>query len=73
MRNIQPGMNIARQRRKLTQLSAEAPPGHQGYIDHLVALFDREVAAGRPTPASQYIPMYWEEFSINPTTEGSNA
>ncbi|AJD82488.1 hypothetical protein SHEEN_70 [Mycobacterium phage Sheen] len=57
-------MNIARQRRKLTQLAAEAPPSHRGYIDHLIRLFDREVAAGTPTPASQYIPMYEEEFGI---------
>ena len=64
MRNIQPEMNVAKQRRKLTQLAAEAPPGHVGYIHHLIALFDREVAAGRPTPASQFIPMYHEEFGI---------
>ncbi|AWY03599.1 hypothetical protein SEA_HOOKMOUNT_68 [Mycobacterium phage Hookmount] len=64
MRNIQPGMNIAKQRRKLTQLAAEAPPGHKGYIDHLVALFDHEVAEGRPTPASSFIPMYLEEFGL---------
>ncbi|AEJ92048.1 hypothetical protein SEA_HEATHEN_68 [Mycobacterium phage Heathen] len=64
MRNIQPGMNIAKQRRKLTQLLAEAPPGHKGYLEHLVALFDREVAEGRPTPASQFIPMYHEEFGL---------
>ncbi|AIS73741.1 hypothetical protein SEA_PANAMAXUS_66 [Mycobacterium phage Panamaxus] len=64
MRNLQPGMNIAKQRRKLTQLAAEAPPGHKGYIDHLVALFDREVAEGRPTPASSFIPMYLEEFGL---------
>ncbi|AVR77479.1 hypothetical protein SEA_TNGUYEN7_69 [Mycobacterium phage TNguyen7] len=64
MRSIQPGMNIAKQRRKLTQLLAEAPPGHKGYLEHLVALFDREVAEGRPTPASQFIPMYHEEFGL---------
>jgi hypothetical protein len=27
-----------------------------------VTLFDAEVAAGRPTPASTFIPMYEEEF-----------
>ncbi|AXH44119.1 hypothetical protein SEA_KALNOKY_73 [Mycobacterium phage Kalnoky] len=64
MRNIQPGMNIAKQRRKLTQLAAEAPPSHVGYIEHLIRLFDREVAEGRPTPASQFIPMYHEEFGL---------
>ncbi|ANU79316.1 hypothetical protein SEA_AGLET_74 [Mycobacterium phage Aglet] len=64
MRNIQPGMNIAKQRRKLTQLAAEAPPRHVGYIEHLIRLFDAEVAAGRPTPASQFIPMYHEEFGL---------
>lgn len=64
MRNIQPDMNVVKQRRKLTQLAAEAPPGHQGYINHLVDLFDVEVAAGRPTPASTFIPMYQEEFGL---------
>lgn len=57
-------MNIAKQRRKLTQLAAEAPPSHVGYIEHLIRLFDREVAEGRPTPASQFIPMYHEEFGL---------
>ncbi|AEJ95457.1 hypothetical protein MICROWOLF_69 [Mycobacterium phage Microwolf] len=57
-------MNIAKQRRKLTQLAAEAPPSHVGYIEHLIRLFDAEVAAGRPTPASQFIPMYHEEFGL---------
>ncbi|ASZ75501.1 hypothetical protein KIW74_gp27 [Mycobacterium phage Kimona] len=64
MRNIQTGMNIAKQRRKLTQLAAEAPPSHRGYIEYLIGLFDREVAAGRPTPASEFIPMYHEEFGL---------
>lgn len=57
-------MNIGKQRRKLTQLAAEAPPSHQGYLSHLVRLFDREVAAGTPQPASQFIPMYHEEFGL---------
>lgn len=65
MRNIQPGMNVAKQRRKLTQLAADAPPSHQPYIHHLIDLFDIEVAADRPTPASQFIPMYREEFDTH--------
>lgn len=64
MRNVQPDMNIAKQRRKLTQLAATAPDSHLGYIDHLIRLFDREVAAGTPQPASQFIPMYHEEFGL---------
>jgi hypothetical protein len=64
VRNIQPGMDVARQRRKLTHLAAEAPESHRGYLDHLVRLFDAEVAAGRPTPASSFIPMYHEEFGL---------
>lgn len=64
MRNIQPDMNVARQRRKLTQLATEAPDSHRSYIEHLVSLFDAEVAAGRPTPASTFIPMYEEEFDV---------
>lgn len=62
MRNVQPDMNVARQRQKLVQLAVEAPAAHQGYLAHLLTLFDAEVAAGRPTPASQFIPMYREEF-----------
>ncbi|AGS82752.1 hypothetical protein ANNAL29_71 [Mycobacterium phage AnnaL29] len=64
MRNVQMEMNVAKQRRKLTQLCAEAPPSHQGYIEHLIRLFDRECEEGRPTPASQFIPMYQEEFGL---------
>ncbi|AMS01059.1 hypothetical protein SEA_ARCHERNM_65 [Mycobacterium phage ArcherNM] len=64
MRNVQMEMNVAKQRRKLTQLCAEAPPGHQGYIEHLIRLFDRECEAGRPTPAKEFIPMYHEEFGL---------
>jgi hypothetical protein len=62
MRNIQPDMNVAKQRGKLTRLADEAPESHRPYIGHLVTLFDAEVAAGRPTPASTFIPMYEEEF-----------
>lgn len=64
MRNIQPGMNIERQRRKLTHLHDNAPDSHKSYLAYLIAEFDSEIAAGRPTPASEYIPRYEEEFGL---------
>ena len=42
MRNIQPDMNVAKQRRKLTQLAVEAPESHRPYLGHLLGLFDAE-------------------------------
>ncbi|BBX09462.1 hypothetical protein [Mycolicibacterium aichiense] len=64
MRDIQPGMNVEKQRRKLTVLHDEAPPWHRAYIRTLIDAFDTEVAAGRPTPARAFIPMYHEEFGL---------
>ncbi|QJD51954.1 hypothetical protein PBI_VA6_71 [Mycobacterium phage VA6] len=64
MRNVQMEMNVAKQRRKLTQLCAEAPPSHQGYIEHLIRLFDKDCEDGLPRPASEFIPMYHEEFGL---------
>ncbi|QGJ89772.1 hypothetical protein SEA_SUPERCHUNK_73 [Mycobacterium phage Superchunk] len=64
MRNVQLGMNVAKQRRKLLALRDEAPPWHHAYINHLIDLFNTEVRAGRPTPAREFIPMYHEEFGI---------
>ena len=65
MRNIQPSMNVAKQRRKLDTLIDNAPDdNHQGYLEGVKALFEAELVAGRPTPASQFIPAYWEEFDL---------
>ncbi|AHY27133.1 hypothetical protein PBI_PHANTASTIC_70 [Mycobacterium phage Phantastic] len=64
MRNIQPGMNVAKQRRKITHLIDTAPVEHVPYLLSVLEMFDFEVAHGRPTPASQFIPMYHEEFGL---------
>ncbi|QFG04644.1 hypothetical protein PBI_KEZIACHARLES14_70 [Mycobacterium phage Keziacharles14] len=63
MRNVQVGMNVERQRRKITHLLDTAPESHHGYLGHILSLFDAEVAAGRPTPAKEFLGMYEEEFS----------
>ena len=63
MRNVQHGMDVARQRRKILALvTPESPFAQRAYVTHLVTLFDAAVAADQPTPASQFIPMFHEEF-----------
>lgn len=65
MRTVQPGMNVGRQRRKIQQLIVEAPaPDHAAYLEYLLTLFDADVAAGAPRPASEFLPMYHEEFGL---------
>lgn len=64
MRNIQLGMNVPRQRRKIYHLAENAPESHRPYLGHLLELFDAEVDAGRPTPAKEFLGMYYEEFYI---------
>lgn len=65
MKNVQPGMNVEKQRRKLFQLLVEAPPhGEAAYIVCLLEQFDKAVAEGQPRPASEFIPMYHEEFGV---------
>ncbi len=63
MRTVDEGMNVARQRRKLTHRIEHAPDeDHARYLSYLLGLFDEAVAAGNPQPASQFLPMYAEEF-----------
>lgn len=63
MRSVQPGMNVARQRRKLSQRIAEAPSAeHAVYLAWLLGQFDADVVLGVPRPASEFLPMYFEEF-----------
>lgn len=52
-------MNVAKQRRKIIQAITDAP---DTYLEYLLALFDAAVVAGQPQPASQFLPMYEEEF-----------
>lgn len=68
MRNIQPEMNVGKQRRKLMALYPEPPidPAEAltriKYVNYLLGLFDDAVLAGQPQPASQFILMFEEEF-----------
>ncbi|MDO3336629.1 hypothetical protein P5V81_00210 [Mycobacteroides abscessus subsp. abscessus] len=56
-------MNVAKQRRKIIQAITDAPDTeHVTYLEYLLALFDAAVVAGQPQPASQFLPMYEEEF-----------
>ena len=65
MKNVQPGMNVARQRRKFDQAIADAPSAEAAkYLADLRGEFDRSVLAGEPQPFSQFIPAYWEEFGL---------
>lgn len=63
MKSVQPGMNVAKQRRKITHLIDTAPgPDHARYLENLLQQFDESIAAGQPRPASEFLPMYDEEF-----------
>lgn len=63
MKNVQPGMNVDRQRRKILALvTPESPFAQRSYVTHLVTLFDAAIARGIPQPASEFIPMFQEEF-----------
>jgi hypothetical protein len=66
MRSVQPGMNVARQRRKITQLLDETTAAGDVdggyYIAYLLGLFDANVALRVPRPASEFLVMYAEEF-----------
>lgn len=54
---------MVRQRRKLRHRIEHAPDeDHARYLNYLLGLFDDAVAAGNPQPASQFLPMYAEEF-----------
>ena len=58
-------MNVARQRRKITQLIADAPDAaHVVYLEHVLGLFDAAVAADLPRPAVEFLGMYREEFNL---------
>jgi hypothetical protein len=64
VRNIQVEMNVLRQRRKISHLVETAPIEHLSYLEYILALFDAEVDAGRPTPAKEFLGMYEEEFDL---------
>jgi len=65
MKNVQPAMNVGKQRRKLIALLPTADTNQKReYVFHLIGLFDAAVEDGQPQPASQFIPMYEEEFDL---------
>ncbi|AYB70618.1 hypothetical protein SEA_SERENDIPITOUS_77 [Mycobacterium phage Serendipitous] len=70
MITVSHGMDVERQRRKIVHRICEAPDNgfdrspHVHYLEHLLAMFDASVAAGRPRPASEFLPMYDEEFDL---------
>lgn len=65
MKTVTSDMNVDRQRRKLLALvTPDSPFAEQAYVTHLVTLFDAAIARGVPQPASQFIPMFFEEFDV---------
>ncbi|ACF05078.1 hypothetical protein Nigel_75 [Mycobacterium phage Nigel] len=70
MKTVSHGMDVDRQRRKFIARIVDAPDNglepspHVRYLEHLLAMFDASVAAGQPRPASEFLPMYEEEFDL---------
>ncbi|AFN37774.1 hypothetical protein FGG44_gp86 [Mycobacterium phage MacnCheese] len=63
MLTVSPGMDVARQRRKITTRAVDADDEYEAaYLVHLLALFDAAVAAGTPRPAREFLMMWCEEF-----------
>ncbi|ADL71429.1 hypothetical protein I5G90_gp18 [Mycobacterium phage Adonis] len=63
MLSVSPGMDVARQRRKFVgRILAEDDDHAAAYLVWLLSLFDAAVAAGTPRPASEFLPMFQEEF-----------
>jgi hypothetical protein len=62
MKTVTPDMNVPRQLRKLDALVTD--PSHVAYVGHLKQMLLDSVAAGQPQPASQFIPMFLEEFDL---------
>ena len=65
MKSVQLGMDVAHQRRKITCRIDDAPtPAHAQYLHYLLGLFEASLAKGLPRPASEFLPMYREEFDL---------
>ncbi|QIG61598.1 hypothetical protein SEA_XIMENITA_90 [Mycobacterium phage Ximenita] len=63
MLSVQPGMDVARQRRKfIGRILAEDDDHAVAYLIALLAMFDASVAAGLPRPAREFLYMFAEEF-----------
>lgn len=64
MRTVTPGMSVPRQARKFDLLAAGKPLDHQVFLAFLKGQMLASVAMGAPRPASEFIPQYQEEFSV---------
>ena len=65
MKNVQPGMNVARQRSRFDHAIGAAPTlAHARYLTYLRDEFDAGVAGGQPQPFSWFYPRYEEEFDL---------
>lgn len=63
MIGVQPGMSIAKQARKFNTRIEDAPSVHAArYLAYLKGRMLATVAMGAPQPASNFLPMYEEEF-----------
>ncbi|QAU06503.1 hypothetical protein SEA_KISI_85 [Mycobacterium phage KiSi] len=63
MLSVEPGMDVARQRRKFVGRILDEDDDHAvAYLVFLLALFDRSVAAGIPRPAREFLYAFAEEF-----------
>jgi hypothetical protein len=62
MKTVAFDMDVPRQLRKLDALVTY--PSHVSYVGHLKDLLLASVAAGTPQPASQFVPMFQEEFDV---------
>lgn len=65
MKSVQHGMDVAKQRRKITHRIEHAPSEHHAaYLTDVLARFDASLAMGLPRPASEFLPAYEEEFDL---------
>lgn len=63
--SVQDTMSLPKQVRKFDTRIADAPTLDAAcYLAYLKGQMLATVAMGRPTPASQFLPMYEEEFSV---------
>ncbi|QAX95624.1 hypothetical protein I5H03_gp022 [Mycobacterium phage Nibb] len=63
MLSVEPGMDVARQRRKFVgRILTEDDDHAVAYLVALLAMFDRSIAAGIPRPAREFLFMFAEEF-----------
>lgn len=62
---IAPGLNVERNRRRMDHMIHEAPSEeHRAYLRYILDLFNQSVESGRPSPVSEFLPMYEEEFGL---------